>query len=189
VSLDGSGLTGGFRAPLVGSGVSCGDAGPAEHVEYGSVGHAEVFADCGERLAGLIHLPRDCEVVVAEDAIARLHSGPSEEAEGGGSVDAELLGERGRGFTSEVAIEQFGSLRIAQSGLLLAERWDGSMGRSVTALTSEDAAKTRHDVGVGVTRIDYQAVATSLHTRLSQMIAVVDSAFVDTTELILIRYA
>ena len=42
-------------------------------------------------------------------------------------------------------------LRMGQSGLLLADRGDGSMGRSVTALTRENAVQTRHVVGVGVT--------------------------------------
>src|SRR5204863_4661630 len=41
-------------------------------------------------------------------------------------------------------------LRTGQSGLFLADRWDGSMGRSVTPLTRENASQTRHVVGVGI---------------------------------------
>jgi hypothetical protein len=85
---------------------SCWYAGSAEHVQYGALGHAEVHADHGERLTGFVHLLRDRDVVVAEDAIARLHADPSQGAEDGGAVDAELLCERARGFTGSVASQQ-----------------------------------------------------------------------------------
>jgi hypothetical protein len=51
-------------------------------------------------------------------------------------------------------------LRIGQSGLLLADRSDGSMGRSVTTLTSEDSVETRHFVVVGVTTHHLHSVDT-----------------------------
>ena len=95
-----------FRAPLVGTSASCWYAGSAEHVRYGALGHAEVHADHSERLTGFVHLLSDCDIVVAEDAIARLHADPSQEAEDGGAVDAELLCERARRFTGSVAIQQ-----------------------------------------------------------------------------------
>ena len=47
--------------------------------------------------------------------------------------------------------DDLGYLLVGQSGLFLAERWDGSMGRSVTPLTRENAVQTRHVVGVGIT--------------------------------------
>jgi hypothetical protein len=40
-------------------------------------------------------------------------------------VDAELLGEGGCWFASQVPIRQLGTLRLGQSGLLLTDRWDG----------------------------------------------------------------
>ena len=95
-----------FRTPLVGTWTSCGHTGSTEHVQDGPVGHAEVLTDHGERLTGLVHLLSDCDIVVAEDAIARLRADPSQKAEDGGAVDAELLCERARGFTSEIAIQQ-----------------------------------------------------------------------------------
>jgi hypothetical protein len=90
---------------LVGTWTSCRHTGSAEHVQDGPVGHAEVHADHGERPTGFVHPLSDCNIVVTEDAIARLYADPSQEAEDGGAVDAELLGERARGFTSEIAIQ------------------------------------------------------------------------------------
>ena len=63
---------------MVGTWTSCRHTGSAEHVQDGPVGHAEVLADHGERLTGLVHLLGDCDIVVAEDAIARLHADPSQ---------------------------------------------------------------------------------------------------------------
>ena len=47
--------------------------------------------------------------------------------------------------------QELGYLVSGQTGLHLTERWDGSMGRSVTSLTRENAVQTRHVVGVGIT--------------------------------------
>jgi hypothetical protein len=132
-------LLGRFRAPLVGAWTSCGHAGSAEHVQDGPVGHAEVFADHRERLTGLVHFLSDRDVVITEDPIARLHADPTQEGEDGGAVDAELLCECARGFPGEVSVAELRSLGIGQSGLLLTDRWDGSMGRSVTPVTRENA--------------------------------------------------
>ena len=98
-----------------------------------------MFADSRQGVASLVLLLCDRDVGVAEDSVARRHAGPSQDAEDGGAVDAELFGEGGSWFASQVPIRQLGTLRIGQSGLLLADRWDGSMGRSVTPLTSENA--------------------------------------------------
>jgi len=87
--------------------------GAAESVQDGVVGDPEVLTDHSERLTGLVHLLSGREVVVAEDAVARLHADPSQEAEDGGAVNAELLGEAGGWFTGEVALQQLGPLRIA----------------------------------------------------------------------------
>jgi hypothetical protein len=54
------------------------------------------------------------------------------------------------GLATEVAFEDFRTLRIGQTSLFLLDRWDGSMGRSVTLLTRENAAETGHVVGVGI---------------------------------------
>ena len=72
---------------------------------------------------------------------------------------AEFLGERGGWCAGEVAIQERRTFRIAYSGLFLTDRWDGSMGRSVAALTRENAVQTRHVVGVGIARD--QAFATA----------------------------
>ena len=65
-----------------------------------------MFADSRQGVASLVFLLCDRDGGVAEDSVARRHAGLSQEAEGGGAVDAELLGERARGFTSAVAIQQ-----------------------------------------------------------------------------------
>ena len=64
---------------------------------------------------------------------------------------AELLGKDRARLTILVALDELRSLRIVQSDLFPVDRWDGSMGRSFTALTTADLPKTRQDVGVGIT--------------------------------------
>ena len=43
------------------------------------------------------------------------------------------------GTPRELHQDELGQSFVGQSGLFLAERWDGSMGRSVTPLTRENA--------------------------------------------------
>jgi hypothetical protein len=93
--------------------------------------------------------PMPGDILFREDAIARFNAGASQESEGSGPIDGKLGCQRGRGLSRQVPPQEPGSLRIGQSSLFLADRRDGWMGRSVTPLTRENAAQTRHDVGVG----------------------------------------
>jgi hypothetical protein len=54
-------------------------------------------------------------------------------------------------------LEDLSSVGIGKLGLFSAERWDESMGRSVTPLTRENAVQTRHVVGVGIPSQQFHA--------------------------------
>jgi hypothetical protein len=68
-----------------------------------------------------------------------------------GAVDIKGGGQFVDGCAPLVHGDELGNSLLGQSRLFMVERWDGSMGRSVTPLTSENAVQTCHVVGVGVT--------------------------------------
>src|SRR5204863_9545823 len=86
-----------------------------------------------------------------EHPIANLDARAPDDVRHRPTIDAELDSERARRLLRLVPLHDLGSLQFGQTRLFLTERWDGSIGRSITPLTTENAPQTRHDVGVGVT--------------------------------------
>jgi hypothetical protein len=82
--------------------------------------------------------------------VATLDSGPLKDGEDGGGIDVECGRQRIRGFAGQVALDDDIAVGFGQSGVLLVYRSDGSTGRSVTPLTSEDVTNTVDDVRVGI---------------------------------------
>jgi hypothetical protein len=132
-----------------------------EAVADGIHADVETLADLLERQPGLVEGESFVERIV-HAAVAALDTSATDGVEHRGSVHSEVTGypsDRGARF---VAGEQFAHFGFGQAVLFLAERWDGSTGRSITPATSEDALQTGHDVRVGI-------ASHHLHTRSAHL--------------------
>ena len=81
-----------WLGPLVRPGTSR-HAGSTERVQDCPVGHAEVFRDRCQGLAGLVHRGRGGYVAVGQDPVAGLDAGPLQDGEDGRPVDVEGVGQ------------------------------------------------------------------------------------------------
>ena len=124
---------------------------PTKRVQHRPSRDPKMLPDISEGPAAFVQRPSDVNVRVREHPIANLATRAPDDARHRPTIDPELFRQRVRRLPRLIALDDLGSLWIGQSGLFLAERWDGSMGHPITSLTRENAPQTRHDVGFGVT--------------------------------------
>jgi hypothetical protein len=138
-------------APLIRADCSRLDTGRPQRSQHGACADTQVRGHERKRTSREVQLGGFVEIDSIDNAIPHLDARSTQVRGEGAPVDTELGRQRVRRLPRFVPPDNLGSLRIGQSRLFLAERWDGSMGHPIAPLTSEDSLQTRHDVGVGVT--------------------------------------
>ena len=79
------------------------------------------------------------EIDSIDHAIPHVNARSAQVPGEGAPVDTELNSEGIHRLARLIPLHDLGSLRIGQSRLFLAERWDGSMGHPITPVTRENA--------------------------------------------------